>query len=182
MVYVALLRGINVGGNNKIEMPRLKKLLEDLGYSEVTTYINSGNAIFSASETKPTTLSSAIEKAINQEFGFAINVVVVEQGVIDAIVEQTPSNWIHDGSTQKCDVLFLWSEIDSPEVLQRLTLKSGIDEALYFPGAVVWRVMRENVNKSGMRSIFGTEVYKKSTARNINTVRKLSALLQNMGK
>ena len=87
------------------------------------------------------------------------------------------TDWVNDGATQKCDALFLWPDIDSPEVLQKLTLKPGIDEALYFPGAVVWRVMRVNINKSGMRNIFGTEVYKKSTARNINTVRKLAAMM-----
>ena len=177
MVYVALLRGINVGGNNKVEMPRLKKLFEDLGFSEVKTYINSGNVIFTGLEADTTKLSAAIEEAIESEFGFSVKVVVVAREVMDHIANRVPADWVNDGKTQKCDVLFLWPDIDSPEVLQKLTLKPDIDEAQYFPSAVVWRVMRENINKSGMRNIFGTEVYKKSTARNINTVRKLSAMM-----
>lgn len=177
MVYVALLRGINVGGNNKVEMPRLKKLFESLGYSQVATYINSGNVIFSDSTTDAVKLADIIEQAIESEFGFPVKVVVVKQEIIDHVTSQVPTDWVNDGATQKCDALFLWPDIDSPEVLQKLTLKPGIDEALYFPGAVVWRVMRVNINKSGMRNIFGTEVYKKSTARNINTVRKLAAMM-----
>ena len=158
-------------------MPRLKKLFESLGYSQVATYINSGNVIFSDSTTDAVKLADIIEQAIESEFGFPVKVVVVKQEIIDHVTSQVPTDWVNDGATQKCDALFLWPDIDSPEVLQKLTLKPGIDEALYFPGAVVWRVMRVNINKSGMRNIFGTEVYKKSTARNINTVRKLAAMM-----
>ncbi len=179
MLYAALLRGINVGGNNKVEMSRLKILFEGLGYTQVATYINSGNVIFSTEGTKTIELSSVIEQAIESQFGFPVKVVVVERGVIDHIVGQVPAEWINDSKTQKCDVLFLWPEIDSPQIVQKLTIKPGIDEILYFPGALVWHVIRENIHKSGMLKLIGTEVYKKSTARNINTVRKLAALMHN---
>ena len=64
MVYVALLRGINVGGNNRVEMSRLKKILEGLGYSDVSTYINSGNAFFKTPESDPRKIEINIEQAI----------------------------------------------------------------------------------------------------------------------
>jgi uncharacterized protein (DUF1697 family) len=103
--------------------------------------------------------------------------VVVEHEAIDHIVSQVPVEWINDGVEQKCDVLFLWPDLDSPEVLQKLGLKPIIDEALYLPSAVVWRIFRKDYNKSGMNKLIGTEVYKKSTARNINTVRKLASMM-----
>ena len=62
MMYVALLRGINVGGNNTVSMTQLKKLFEELGYKDITTYINSGNVIFSNGQTNPRQLEEEIEK------------------------------------------------------------------------------------------------------------------------
>ena len=108
MVYVALLRGINVGGNNKVEMPRLKKLFEDLGFSEVKTYINSGNVIFTGLEADTTKLSAAIEEAIESEFGFSVKVVVVAREVMDHIANRVPADWVNDGKTQKCDHYYFY--------------------------------------------------------------------------
>lgn len=76
MIYVALLRGINVGGKNKIEMRKLKATFEKAGMSEVTTYINSGNVIFSDSRRKPPRIVSVLEKAIAADFGLQIKVLI----------------------------------------------------------------------------------------------------------
>lgn len=177
MVYVALLRGINVGGNNKVEMPRLKKIFESLGYSEVKTYINSGNVVFASSESDKNKLSTTIEQEIETEFGFTVKVVVVKREIIEHIVNQVPADWVTDSTNMRCDVLFLWPDIDGPEVVKLIKQTPEIDELVYFPGAVVWKFLRKDVNKSSMQKLIGTEVYKKSTARNINTVRKLAGMM-----
>ena len=75
MTYLALLRGINVGGKNKVEMARLKTLFESIGCSDVRTYINSGNVIFTNGRVAAR-LRTSIEKAIAQEFGFDVRVVL----------------------------------------------------------------------------------------------------------
>ena len=70
--YVALLRGINVGGNKKVEMSKLKKAFEPMGFSDVSTYINSGNVIFKSGKKD----FSRIEAGLKKAFGFEIKVVL----------------------------------------------------------------------------------------------------------
>lgn len=176
MIYVALLRGINVGGNNKVEMAKLKESFISIGHTGVTTYINSGNIVFS-SDKKLSELAGEIEAVIEKDFGFKVHVVVRDVKNIRAIEKATPQSWVNDGETMKTDVLSLWEDVDSEDVLNELVIKPGIDEVQYVPGAIIWRVDRKNVSKSGLMKIIGTPLYKKVTIRNINTVRKLTTLM-----
>lgn len=174
MVYVALLRGINVGGKKRVEMARLRESFERMGFSDVQTYINSGNVIFRHDRAPD---ESAIEKALESEFGFAIKVVVRDRKNIQAVVEALPDDWVND-ATMKCDVMFLWAHVDGPEVLDQVTVKPGIDDVKYVDGALLWRVDRPNATRSGLNKIAGSELYKEMTIRNCNTVRKLGALME----
>ena len=88
-----------------------------------------------------------------------------------------PTDWSNDESA-KCDVMFLAEEIDSPDILARLTIKPDIDEVRYVPGAVLWRVERPKATRSGMLKLVGTELYAQMTVRNCNTARKLGALVR----
>lgn len=90
MRYEALLRGINVGGNNKIEMPRLKILFERLGYADVLSYINSGNIVFSSKITNLKKLEAEIEKGIEAEFGLNIKTLVRSQINITGVCKAIP--------------------------------------------------------------------------------------------
>lgn len=179
--YVALLRGINVGGNNRVDMKQLKRLFEDLGYVNVRTYINSGNVVFAVEKEGKDRrqLSHVIEGAIEKRFGLAVKVVVTSARVITDLNSGVPDSWTHDSVEKRCEVLFLWSDIDSEDVLD-LIYSTEVDELVYYPGAVVWRMNRKDYNKSGLHKLIGTEVYKKSTMRNINTVRKLADMLKEM--
>ena len=174
MVYVALLRGINVGGKKRVEMARLRESFERLGFSDVQTYINSGNVIFRHDRAPD---ERAIETALESEFGFEIKVVVRDRKNIQALVEALPDDWVND-ATMKCDVMFLRAEVDGPEVLDQVTAKPGIDDVKYVDGALLWRVDRPDVTRSGMTKIVGTDLYKRMTVRNCNTVRKLAALME----
>ncbi len=176
MVYVALLRGINVGGKNKVEMKRLKQTFERLGLRDVATYINSGNVIFSDDLRKPQDLSGTIEKAIEKDFGFAVEVLIRSKDDLSAIADTLPDTWVND-QTMKCDVMFLWEEVASPKVLNGLSIKPEIEDVKYTSGAIIWRVDKKNVTKSGMMKLVGTQLYKKMTIRNCNTVRKLLSLM-----
>jgi uncharacterized protein (DUF1697 family) len=176
MVYVALLRGINVGGNNKIEMSRLKLEFESLGFTGVKTYINSGNVIFTAKATNEAKLTQLIEAAIEQQFGFRVSVLLRNFASIKQLVEAIPADWVND-KKMKCDVLFLWKELDSPSILKQLSINPSIEQVKYFPGAVVWCIKRENIGKSRMLKLVGTKTYKQMTVRNPNTVRRLYELM-----
>ncbi|HEU4749852.1 MAG TPA: DUF1697 domain-containing protein [Acidimicrobiia bacterium] len=176
MIYVALLRGINVGGKNKMAMPRLKRTFEEVGLADVTTYINSGNVIFTDSRRQPATIISALEKAIEQDFGFQIKVLIRDLAAIRKTINALPDNWTNDNS-MKCDVMFLWDNFDRKDILDDLKIKPDIEDVVYVPGAIIWRVDRPNVTRSGMMKLVGTELYKGMTIRNCNTVRKLAELM-----
>jgi len=176
MIYVALLRGINVGGQNKMAMPRLRRTFEEVGLTDVTTYINSGNVIFKDSRRKPATIISALEKAIEQDFGLQIKVLIRDLAAIRKTIKALPDNWTNDNS-MKCDVMFLWDGFDRKDILDDLKIKPDIEDVVYVPGAIIWRVDRPNVTRSGMIKLIGTDLYKGMTIRNCNTVRKLAELM-----
>lgn len=176
MDYVALLRGINVGGNRKVEMSRLKDTFARVGCVDVSTYINSGNVLFSQDREK-VKLAKSLEKAIAEDFGIDVPVLLRDIDEIRSVVSSVPSEWIND-STERTDVWFLWEEFDYPAVLDEFTVKPGIDEAKYLPGAVVWRADGKALTRSGRMLVTKIPLYQGITIRNINTVRKIHALME----
>jgi uncharacterized protein (DUF1697 family) len=170
--YIVLLRGINVGGNNKVEMPKLKKVFEDLGYNNVSTYINSGNVIVDAKEVEV----SVIERALKKTFKFDIKVIARDLKNIQKLCKMIPEEWVNSPE-QKTDVLFLWDEYDNKKSLDLIRTNKDVDNLMYVPGAIVWNVDRKDYKKSGMNKFIGTPVYKHMTSRNVNTTRKLLELM-----
>lgn len=175
MTYVAFLRAVNVGGKGIVSMAAIKEALVALGLSDVRTYINSGNVIFSTRASDAQRLMARIEKALEQHTGMAIKVLVMDHKTLKKMVDAIPRNWVDD-KTMRTYVLLLWKELDDHGILDRLPIKRGVDELRYTPGAVVWRVDRENVGRSHMNRIVGTPLYKKITIRSANTMRKLNEL------
>lgn len=175
MTYIAFLRGVNVGGKGIVSMAAIREALVDLGLSDVRTYINSGNVIFSTRASNGQQLSVRIEKALEQHTGMAIKVLVMNHKNLKTMVDAIPRNWVDD-KTMRTYVLLLWKELDDRTILDRLPIKPAVDELRYTPGAVVWRVDRENVGRSQMNRFVGTPLYKKVTIRSVNTMRKLNEL------
>lgn len=172
--YVALLRGINVGGNSKVEMKKLKEVFESLGFSNVSTYINSGNVIF---ETSKATSPQIIEIALKKQFGFEIKTIVRDSKNIEKICKEVPKSW-QNNKEQKTDVIFLWDEFDNKKSLN-LIKSTEVDNIIYIKGCLIWNIDRKNYGKSAMNKFIGTLLYKNMTARNINTVRKLDNIVNN---
>lgn len=180
MTYVALLRGINVGGNNKIEMAKLKLVFEALDFSSVKTFIASGNVIFSADSQDSAALCKKIESAITKKFDIDVRVLLRDIKSIGKIVQALPGAWANDAD-MKCDVMFLWESIDNKSILKELPINPKIEDVKYVPGAVLWRIDRKDATKSRMFKIIGTKLYQEMTVRNCNTVRKLYALMKEAG-
>ncbi|MCG1010871.1 DUF1697 domain-containing protein [Salinicoccus sp. ID82-1] len=181
MIYVALLRGINVGGNNKIDMKDLKVSFENAGMHNVATYINSGNIIFSNEIHDQHELPDILEATILQDFNLDIRVLIRSFEEIEAVIDHLPDNWRND-KERKSDVLFLWEEIDNRSVLDELKIRPDIEQVIYIPGAILWSMDRKDLSKSGMSKIVGTKVYKKVTIRNVNTVRKIHSLMNSVDR
>lgn len=174
MIFIVLLRGINVGGNNTVSMAELKEALERLGCKNVRTYINSGNVILSDSR-NAAELHAAIEGTLKKVFGFEISALVLGKSALDRIALALPADWRND-TIMRCDVLFLWNDKNTPSVIKEIPAKPGIDNVKYVDGALLWSIARNNVTKSGLPKLIGTDLYKKMTIRNCNTVRKLAEL------
>lgn len=177
MRYVGLLRGINVGGAHKIAMAELKSAFEDAGVSAVSTYINSGNVLFSTEIEDRGRLIDLLQDAVRERLGASSDVQVRTVEEFRALVEAIPGEWTND-ALMKCDVVFLQPEVDSADILEALGPRPGIEDALYVPGAVIWRVDRKNATRSRLTRIVGTPLYSRVTVRNCNTVRKLLGLLE----
>ena len=174
--YVALLRGINVGGNNKVDMKQLKQLFEKHELSQVSTYINSGNIIFSSPEKNREKLTTFIEGIIQKKFGFPVKTLLRTKAEIKKIADSLPAAWMND-ETQRTEILFLWKNFDKKSSLKLLTINPEVDHVQYISGAIAWNFERKHYKKSGLHKFIGTELYKHMTGRNINTVRKLASLL-----
>jgi uncharacterized protein (DUF1697 family) len=172
MNYVALLRGVNVGGKGIVSMKQLKSLFETLGYANVSTYINSGNIFFSSSKNAKT-IHRELEREMKREFGFEIPTLVKTANEIKKIANAIPPHWKNDDK-HKSDVTYLFQEIDSKKVLGELPFKPDLMEIKYVKGAILTRVPRENMGRSGLTKIVGGKLYRYLTIRNVNTARILA--------
>lgn len=172
MKYIALLRGINVGGNRKVEMKKLRTLFESLGYSEVSTYINSGNIIFE-SEDDTKTILAKITKSFEKTFDFEIPTLVKTEKEMKKITEAIPKDWQND-STQRTDIAYLFPEIDSKKIIKELPFKKEFVDVRYTKGAIIWNIKKVNLNKSNLAKLISHNLYKSMTIRNVNTARFLA--------
>jgi uncharacterized protein (DUF1697 family) len=175
MKYVALFRGINVGGKSKAEMSRLKAMFESNGSTSVYSYINSGNIIFKDDRTLEQ-LGPMIEKLFLDTFGFRSSVQIIDSLKFNAIAKKIPKEWTND-KEQKTDVLFLDSTVNSPEILNRIVINPEIENIVYTDGALIWNVDRAHIKQGSSVKLIKSDMYSHMTIRNCNTVRTLSALL-----
>lgn len=173
MNYVALLRGINVGKTKRVEMKTLKHLFENVGCSDVSTYINSGNVFFN-SENSIADIKKEIEHALMNESGEEIKVLIKTKDEIIRIANSIPVEWVND-TEQKTDVAYLFSEANRKEIINELPVKLEYIELLYVDGALIWNINRKNYNKSQLNKIISHSIYQQMTVRNVNTARYLAS-------
>lgn len=179
MRYVVLLRGVNVGGGHRVPKADFRAVLEALGFYDVTIYINSGNAVFS-SDIEPD--KKAVRAALEERFGFQIPTLVLPGEKIKAIAAAIPDDWTNDPpkpdkSGQKSDVLYLFDDIDAPDVIEKLGHKPEVEIMKYVGGAVITNITRMNQSKGSLQKLIGSELYNSVTIRNITTAKKLAELV-----
>ena len=178
MRYVALLRGVNTGGNRRVPKLEFQAVLEGLGFHDVLVYINSGNVVFT-SDSVP--VSSDVQAALETHFGFTIPTLVLSGEKVQAIAAAIPPDWTNDApkpdkSGQKSDVLYLFDEINTPDIMQKLGYNPDIETMHHVDGAVLTNITRANQMKGSLQKIIGTKLYAGMTIRNVNTARKLAEL------
>lgn len=179
MIYVALLRGINVGGKNKIDMKLLKETFLGVGMESVITYINSGNVVFIDKKHTKAEITTLLQDAIFRDFQLNIKVLIRSINDFEDMMKVLPESWKND-KTMRSDVLFLWEEVDRETSIDELKINPEIDTLMYAPGAILWTLDKRNITQSGLNKFIGTDLYKKMTARNVNTTRKLYEIMKEL--
>ena len=177
--YVILLRGINVGGKNKIPMSDLKKCLEDLGFSSVSTYIASGNVILK-SDKAAKEVKAQIEQILPENFELdneLIKVLVLTRDQFQAIIEDKPKGFGEQPEKYHSDAIFLM-DIDPAQAMPVFDPREGVDKVWPGEGVIYSQRLSAQRTKSRLSKIMGTPIYKSMTIRSWNTTTKLLKMLE----
>ena len=173
--YVALLRGINVGGKNKIKMKTLREMFAALQFENVRTYINSGNVVFETAKTSDKKLAAEIEKAIESEFSLSIKVIVRKMAEIQDIIKNNPSAGQFT-SHKDLHVLFLNEELAN-EKRELLFLNNSENEQFAVRGREIFCLLSIGVQDSLMvKDYIGKKFKIQVRERNWRTVNKISKM------
>ncbi|MFK4566288.1 DUF1697 domain-containing protein [Enterococcus sp. UD-01] len=174
--YIALLRGINISGKNKLGMTELKKECEKLGFMEVVTYLNSGNIIFSSPIEATEDLSFKIKVMIQQVFGLAIPVYVLLQEELQELLAYAPDWWGSENKASYDNLIFILPPLSYEELYAEIGAPHEAYEKIYaYKNTVFWSFSRKDYQKTNWWSKTATSIVKdRLTIRTANTVRKIA--------
>ena len=175
-VYVALLRGINVGGNNIVPMKALKASFEKLGFAAVKTYINSGNVIFASAERDPRVLEASIDAMLERTFKVKGRTVVRTRSEMAKVVRALEKEDISDPAW-RCNVVFLRATVDPKGTLKGMAFDAAIERVVCCPGTWLWFVSMAGFSRSQIVKVGRSPLYQDMTVRNPNTTRAVLALM-----
>jgi uncharacterized protein (DUF1697 family) len=176
--YLALLRGINVGGNNIIKMTDLKACFENIGFSDVVTYIQSGNVLFKSTEKDKIKLTNKIEKILSERFNYKPRIVVVTHKELKKVVEGAPRGFGSEVDKYRYDVIFLKEPLTSKEAMKNVSMKEGVDNAYIGKYVLYFSRLISKAAQSYLTKIIALPMYQNMTIRNWSTTTKLLALME----
>jgi uncharacterized protein (DUF1697 family) len=177
--FVALLRGINVGGNNLIKMTELKACFESQGFRGVVTYIQSGNVLFEVGDSASAKLTRRIEQVLAATFDYRASVVLRSRKQMQQIVERAPKGFGTQATKYRYDVIFLKEPLSAATAMKSVLVKQGVDEAHTGTGVLYFSRLISKASQSQLSRLVSQPVYNSMTIRNWNTTTKLVALLEN---
>lgn len=174
--YVALLRGINVGGNNPVAMADLAECFRDAGYDDVRTVLASGNVVFTAKRTTSRALEPVIERVLRQRFGVDIAVLVRSRDELATVVEKAPKG--HDSPKLRSDVFFLKHPLTAKQALAEVPqLNDDVDTIAAGTGVLYFSRVKATATKTRIQKFMASPVFKQVTVRTWGTTTKLLKLL-----
>ncbi len=177
--YLVLLRGINVGGRNKVPMAGLRQLLEDLSYSDVTTYIASGNVLL-RSDRSAAEIKERIEEALPRTFQLhsdLIAVLVLTRAQLRAVVDHKPEGFGEQPDRYHSDAIFLMG-IESATAMEAFDPRPGVDRVWPGDGVIYSQRLSAQRTKSRLNKIMASPAYKSMTIRSWATTMALLELLE----
>jgi len=179
--HVALLRGINVGGHNRVPMPELRTLMTELGHTDVATYIQSGNAVFTSDEADTIKLADELRQAIADQLSVDCGVVVITQAELQQVIDDNP--FPAEDNPKALHAVFRRAELTADErakvtqAQERAKAKGCQDEAVIV-GRTMFLHTPDGLGRSELSAqLARTAASKTGTARNWATVHKLRAML-----
>jgi uncharacterized protein (DUF1697 family) len=171
--YIALLRGINVGGNKIIKMQDLKAMFQSLGFEDVRTYIQSGNVVFEGEEQSESLISGIIERQIEETFGFAVSVIMRTLDELEQTIANNPFKLTDKEDFKRWYVSFLPAE-PSAEALDKLRIYEDGPDQIRFVGREMYVLYEVSVSQSPLFKVsFDKILGMPVTTRNWNTLNKL---------
>jgi len=175
--YVALLRGINVGGKNLIKMIELKACFEEQGFRAVATFIQSGNVLFTSSEPGRAELVRQIERVLAATFNYQASVVLRARKQMQDIVTSAPDGFGAEPAKYRYDVIFLKAPLIAATAMKSVLVKPGVDQAHAGKGALYFSRLISKASQSLLSRLVSLPVYQSMTIRNWNTTTKLLRLM-----
>jgi uncharacterized protein (DUF1697 family) len=181
--YVILMRGINVGGKNRVPMADLKTYLEELGFANVSTYIASGNVVLE-SNMRPDKIRTRIEGALTKSFELdseLIKVLVLSRRQFQAVIDNKPKGFGDQPKKYHSDAVFLM-DIDADQAMSIFSPHEGVDKVWPGDGVIYSQRLSAQRTKSRLNRIIASPLYKSMTIRSWNTTTKLLDLLKDVGR
>src|SRR5262249_26762562 len=175
--YVALLRGINVGGKNLIKLAALKACLDDHGFRSVVTYIQSGNVLFESGDSSSAKLAQRIEAILAATFDYRANVVLRTRQQLRSIVEQAPERFGRQPARYRCDVIFLKPPLSAAVAIKSVPTRAGVDQVYAGSGVLYFSRLISRASESRLSRIVSMPIYQNMTIRNWNTTTKLLQMM-----
>lgn len=177
-VYLALLRGINVGGKNIIKMADLKASFESMGFSDVVTYIQSGNVVFASTEKDIAKLTDKIERTLSKRFNYTSRLVLVAHSEMKKIVAGAPKGFGDEPDKYRYDVIFLKEPLTPAKAMEQVSVRDGVDQAYEGKYVLYFSRLISRASQSYLTKIIGLPMYQNMTIRNWNTTTKLLVLME----
>jgi uncharacterized protein (DUF1697 family) len=175
--YLALLRGINVGGNNIIRMADLISCFEEMGFKDVSTYIQSGNVIFRSSVKDKTDLTKAIEEKLSGRFNYKSRVAVFSHQQIREVVGEAPPDFGTEAEKYRFDVLFVIEPLTAGELIKKVNPRVEVDRVSAGKSVLYFSRLISKASQSRLSKIITIPEYKNITIRNWNTTTRLLELM-----
>lgn len=176
--YIALLRGINISGKNKVSMPLLKIAFEDLGFLDVSTYINSGNVLFSSGIDDRNEILNRCKDIVEERFLLSVPVAIVSLKELTEALVNAPQWWDRSSDKEMIhQAIFLIPPVTVEEIYKAVgEAKPDYEQVGYYKNVIFWSAPRATLSKTRWYKIASSSVNSKVTIRNARTTKKILLL------
>jgi uncharacterized protein (DUF1697 family) len=178
---LVLLRGINVGGRNKIAMSDLRQAFAEMGFSNPRTYIQSGNVVMGSRRASDPRTAAAIERELSRAFGYDARVVVRDLAQMQTVVRQIPRDWDPDDASMRFNVVFTTHRLTPKRLVAQVKPKPDIETVTAGTHAVYWSAPFATLTKTAMVKMSSHPAYPEVTIRNLRTTLALAELMRERG-